>query len=396
MTILTRSQRKAEDEAEEQLRNSRDIPTSEADPIVAEFITSTESDYEEETESEHNSRMTGTEIPFVEHRPLPKAPKFDGQTDVSTFTWIYGAYVKRMGWTDMEAIGELPFSLTGIAQEKYHHQWGTESPDTLAEALNSITRIFSAGKRSANDYSGLFSMRQKKDERVEEFIDRFNKEQQNIEGKVPDAILTTSLIKGLRAEIGVKLHEQNVATYLDALTAARTAERNLEFMNQRLKEQQMEDRGQKPGGAENTEFRQTPRMPFMRNPGMIVRQPFVQRAPGNWQQNRPGMTRPPFNPMGGANATAPRQTVIAQREDPRVEALRKQLEGITIGSMAHLQLQETAKSEGRCYKCFSQQHMARECPHRLYPTNLMQEEEDMEEEYEMYYEGQERDPEWAQ
>jgi hypothetical protein len=393
MTILTRSQRKAEEEATKLLGESSSSLESPPPPFIADF---TESDFEEDTESEIRSEMTGMDAPFAERRPMPKAPKFDGTTDVSTFTWIYDAYTKRMTWTDAEAIAELPFSLAGIAQEKYHHQWGTDSPATLKEALDSITRIFSAGKRTANDYSGLFSLRQKKDERVEEFIDRLNKEQQNIEGKVPDAILTTSLIKGLRAEIGVKLHEQNISSYLDALTAARTTERNLEFMNQRLKEQQIEDRGQKPGGAENTEFRPTPRMPFMRNSGGGPRPPFLPRPQGNWQTNRPVVNRPPFNSTGGA--IAPRQATLSQREDPRVETLRKQLEGITLGSMAHLQLQETAKSEGRCFRCFSQQHRARECPHQLYPTNLMQEQEDMEDEYKQhaYYDEQGQDPEWAQ
>jgi hypothetical protein len=385
MTIQTRHQRKATEEAEELTRIIK-----ETEEVTASSDFESE-DRTEDTETESATEMAGPEIPVVEHRPMPKAPKFDGTTDVSTFTWIYNAYVKRMQWTDEEAIGELPFSLTGIAQEKYHHQWGMENPTTLAEALNSITRIFSAGKRSANDFSGLFSMRQKKDERVEEFIDRFNKEQQNIEGKVPDAILTTSLIKGLRAEIGTKLYEQNIATYLDALTAARTAERNLEFMNQRLKEQQMEDRGQKMGGAEHMEFRSAPRLPFPRNIGAINRPPFVPRTAGDWQPNKPGMPRPPFNPTGGANAVPPRQVVINQREDPRVEALRRQLEGMTIGSMAHLQLQETAKNEGRCYRCFSQQHMARNCPRRTYPANMLEEDE-----YEEYRYTEEQDPERAQ
>jgi hypothetical protein len=89
-----------------------------------------------------------------------------------------------------------------------------------------------------------------------------------------------------------------------------------------------------------------------------------------------------------------------------MEQLHKQMKGLTVGSVAHKQLREAARMEGRCFTCFSRQHPARECPYRTYAANAVRRPRPKQKYFEESSEADQdeegnetdpmQDPEWVQ
>jgi hypothetical protein len=93
---------------------------------------------------------------------------------------------------------------------------------------------------------------------------------------------------------------------------------------------------------------------------------------------------PPFRPMYSTQppSTArtwpmrpppPSQTPAEEvKTDPLMLKLQQEFAKMTVGSAQREQILQTARSQGRCFNCFSRQHQSRNCPNRAFSASSAQ------------------------
>ena len=333
-------------------------------------------EFEEETTDNLSTTNTDT---MAHNEPNIKIPTYDGTGDVEAFAWQFEGYAEQMVWTEEVAVRQLRFALQGSALERYFHRWGITPPTNLHIALQSLKEIFGVYKREAGDFEGIFSLRQKTNETVDDFIDRYQKECLQIRGMVDETVKRSSFLRGLRVEICEKI-PGTTGSFSETIAAAKAAERKHVALQERKKEQEAENPKSK------TITIQTPTVT-----GYQGRNPWPTQNPRPtmggaarpiWNTPRPQpapyVNRPPFTPriLGPAPPNRNLGGVTNEAEDPIMKDLRKRLEAVTIGSMQHEAIKNEARSQGRCLYCFGQGHFARLCPNRRYPANTVQTQEE--------------------
>jgi hypothetical protein len=301
-------------------------------------------------------------------RPHPKpqpVPTFDGTSDIDGFALAYAGYARLFGWTADYTIDALPFSLQGEARDQYYQEWGTDRPQTLEAAFEALRTFFGSTKREADDFEGLFSMRQKPGETVDEYARRFQKERANIRGPVTDPILKSTFIRGLSADLCAQVHDQNTRTFADSLAFARHSERGQQMRQQRSLEATIDNpKATEVAYPSPPAWHNPPRPPPNRN-FQPTYGPLPPRPQGNsqpWRQSSPA-ARPPFQP------NRPMPPLTNGQPDAEMIRLQEMMKGLSIGSAQYQQVQQEAMRQRRCLKCFSAAHFVRDCPQRLYPTN---------------------------
>jgi hypothetical protein len=297
---------------------------------------------------------------------LPKAPTYDGTTGVEAFIWSYQEYSELLQRDETMSLRMLTFSLQGRAREIYHQQWGAERPPSLTEAYESLRVALGEPKHPEGDYSGLLAIKQKPEEPVTTYVERFNKERARISGPTPDALLLAAFTNGLQIDIETKVQEKHPLSYQHAVADARAAEQVLNHIKERKNEERALRGKDKEKEAQTTTITRTPWRHMLPAQSMGGVRPNLR-----WpqQQQRNPLLPPRTYLQSGTPAKQPMTTPAEAREDPVLESLRKQMASLTIGSMQFEQLRNLARQQGRCLRCFSRQHMARACPHNSLPTN---------------------------
>ena len=284
-------------------------------------------------ETEHFETPEMNPIP-MNNAPTIKAPTFDGAGDVEAFAWQFRNLKNHYQWDDATAINQLAFALTGNALERYFHRWGDTQPITFDAAIMGLKEIFGVTKRPTGDYEGIFTLRQKANESIDDFNDRFQSECLQIQGGVDDAVKKSSFLRGLRAEISRSVYDADVSTFAAVIKTAKKSERTLSALKARESEQEAEKPKPKtitypttvsPNYQGRTPWQNPNPCPPMggaprpgwNNPrpmGYIAQIPVQPRVLGPMQPNRNMGGAPPGN----------RDTVM--------EDLRRRLEAVTINS----------------------------------------------------------------
>jgi hypothetical protein len=214
---------------------------------------------------------------------------------------------------------------------------------------------------------------------------------------VDETVKKSSFLRGLRAEISERI-PGTTGSFAETLAIAKAAERKHTALQERRKEQEVENprnkavavpaptvtgyQGRNPWPTQNPRQQMggAPR-PAWTSPRSTV--PFVARPP--FQPRILGPT-PPNRNLGGATG---------ETEDPIMKDLRKRMEGITIGSVQHEALKNEARSQGRCLYCFGAGHFARFCPNRRYSANTVQTPEEYQREIDYARELQQYEEEYG-
>src|SRR5277367_3508774 len=274
--------------------------------------------------------------------PAPKAPTYDGLTDVDTFIWIYKDYCTFINRTEHESIRTLTFALQGIAREVYYHKWRGTHPPTLEAALESVRIAFMTLKRSPNDYTGIMSMKQNPGEPIEDYSRRFDTECMQIPGIIPEEILISSFTQGLSYKIRLMVQERLPHQYYEAVTAARSAEK---YQKEKQAWKAEEKTRSKHATAKNVEITEPTRQLAQRPPWRPNQQnPRFQmggvpqfRPQGGQPFNRPFI---PNNQRWPVRIITPPTTEQELKEDPELTQLREQFAKLAIGSIQREQIRD--------------------------------------------------------
>jgi hypothetical protein len=388
MRILTRAQAELEErhlaEEAELLRQQREQQQQEEEVEHLEnlfhippYQTTDEQGRREEREPEDDQ---GDQTPSISsyhstmadprpNIPLPKVPTFDGTTDIEAFAYRFKAFHELTQRTEDESIRMLPFSLKGKAGDLYFRVWGTTAPTTIDQALEPLISNYGSSIKADGDYTSLMTMKQRTNESVEEYTQRFSEERTHIRGTIPDMVIKTSYTRGLLPRFVEPVINSNPTSFLHAVAAAKRAEQATEAAGERR-------RDLKPDGPSDYRRPQsstitTPQGYQGRNWLPPVNRPAYQGntnpAPRQFVQ-RP--TNPTFSRPAPNQPTRPTNSVP---EDPAVRELRERLAGLTIGSFEHQQLKNEARLQGRCFICFKRDHQARDCTFRPHTTHAVYE-----------------------
>src|SRR5271170_2890965 len=396
MTIQTRRQA-AEEAANEEapripINNSSSTSTSNSAlnqirRSISSLFTSSQNITETSTDTTETHRSNEMEPQRTNTAPAPKAPTYDGTTDVDVFIWAYTDYGTYLRRTPEESLQTLPFSLIGNARDVYYQRWAGHIPPSFEDALASLQEAFGIAKRPENDFSGLLAITQKVEETITDYTQRFGKEQSLISGTVPDGILRAAFVKGLTYKIESEVQKHYPTTYPQAVAAAREAERQV-LHKQAKKAEEMKQTKSAMITAKSPVQNQLPQRPPWIRPNPYYQMggggaigtagptaPRPQYTPQTYGSPRPFVPnfRPWQNrPLSGLPiGTAKIPSGDPEAQDKEVNELRKQLEGLTIGSAQYEQLKQTVRTQGRCLNCFSRTHFASQCPHKTYQTRAV-------------------------
>jgi hypothetical protein len=192
------------------------IPEQEEDPVL---IPEQEEDQEEEIEIEE------PQVEILIHPMAAMAPvnltKFDGSQNANLWWSLWTRLTAAMKWDQAAATNWFPLYL-----EKSATMWYGSLPETTRSDATLLEAAFKARYIQQSLDMAILSGSQSATETVATYVDRMR---MAMDGhNIPETVLVTVIIKGLKPAIKQIVMPQDPTTFMDLLKSARMAEQVLQ------------------------------------------------------------------------------------------------------------------------------------------------------------------------